>query len=69
MNRALKIVINCVLVALLATGIGACAYINWSDEQRKRAEFEELTKPHQNMVDAFNRGYTGSSTTSEEAEQ
>lgn len=66
MGRTLKIAINCALVALLATGIGACAYIDWSDEQRKRAEFEELTKPHQNMVDAFNRGYAGSSAPSEE---
>ncbi|WP_217968686.1 Ltp family lipoprotein [Adlercreutzia caecimuris] len=56
MSRALKIAINCALVALLAAGIGSCTYINWADEQRKRAEFEELTKPHQNMVDAFNQG-------------
>lgn len=65
MSRALKIAINCALVALLAAGIGSCTYINWADEQRKRAEFEELTKPHQNMVDAFNRGYAGSSTAGE----
>lgn len=56
MRKTPKIALACAFAALLAAGVGACSYIDWIDQQQKCAEFDELTKPHQNMVDAYNRG-------------